>query len=282
VTSASGKTQFALQVSLLVQLPIDKGGLSGSACYLTTNGTLPTSRLLEMAQEWQELVTPDTCNLENVHTRSTTSIPELRHILSHAIPSLIQNLSSTSSSHPLHLLVLDSISALFRTNTKTTSKTLFERSRELIDVALMLHHLASTYHLVVLVINEVNSVFKRVDSPSPNSPGGDQVLYSEQSRWFSRGDSLPSEGYREAGLGLVWASQVGLRVLMTRTGRRKHLLYSRDGKRPRNRTVDNEEGKDSEAVLIRRISVISSSFSPPDSADFIILRSGITTVSDDV
>ncbi|KAF8502456.1 hypothetical protein JB92DRAFT_2641526, partial [Gautieria morchelliformis] len=177
----------------------------------------------------------------------------------------------------LHLLVLDSISALFRTNTKTTSKTLFERSRELNDVALMLHHLASTYHLVVLVINEVNSVFERVDSSSLNpsqSPGVDQMLYSEQSRWFSRGDSLPSEGYREAGLGLVWASQVGLRVLMTRTGRRRHLLCSRDSKRPRNGTVDSEQPKDSEAVLIRRISVIFSSFSPPDSADFIILRSG--------
>jgi Rad51 len=286
MVSASGKTQFALQASLLVQLAVGKGGLSGSACYLTTNGILPTPRLFEIAQE-HKIVTPETCNLDNVHTRSMSSISELRHVLSQGMPNLIQQLSSPPSSHPLRLLVLDSMSALFHTNVKTTSKTLFERSRELTDIALMLHHLASTHHLAILVINEVNSVFER-DSPSPELPqtsGVDHVLYSEQARWYSRGDSLPSEGYKEASLGLVWASQIGLRVLMTRTGRRKHLVGD-DTKRQRNsstvgRSVLGQEYlAGDEALLIRRLSIIFSSFSPPGSIDFIILRSGITYVGD--
>ena len=266
----------------MVQLPIEKGGLSGSACYLTTNEILPTPRLSQMAREI-ELTTPGSCNLENIHTRSTSSVPELRHILSQGIPSLIQRLSDAPS-HSLCLLVLDSLSALFHSNTKTTSNTLFERSRELNNVALMLHHLASSYQLAIVVINEVNSVFERVDSSNlPRHPESDQVFYPEQSRWFSRGDSLPCEGYKEAGLGLVWANQIGLRVLMTRTGRRKHLLNSGDHtKRQRYSVVDNgtdtrELGKDSEAILIRRLSVIFSSYSTPDSMDFIILRSGITS-----
>ena len=287
VISASGKTQFALQLSLKVQLPIEKGGLLGSTCYLTTNGILPTSRLFEMAQE-NEVVIPGSCVLENIHTRSMSCVPELRHILSQGVPNLMQHLSD-GPSHPLRLLVLDSISALFHTSTKTTSKTLFERSRELADVALMLHHLASMYHLAIVVINEVNSVFERVHSSSsnlPQHPGLDQVLYSEQSRWFSRSDSLPCEGFKEAGLGLVWASQVGVRVLMTRTGRRRYLLNpGNHTKRQRYSGVDpgtdvREPEKDSKAILIRRLSVIFSCFSQPDSIDFIILRSGITSVGE--
>lgn len=287
MASASGKTQFALQASLLVQLPIDKGGLSGSACYLTTNGVLPTPRLHEMARA-HELVTPETCNLDNVHTRSMTSLPELRHILAQGMPDLIQHLSGQqSSSHPLRLLVLDSMSALFHNNIKTTSKTLSERSRELTDIALMLHHLASTHHLAILVINEVNSVFERV-SPSldlPQTSAHDQVIYSEQARWYSRGNSLPSEAYNEAGLGLVWASQIGLRILMTRTGRRRNHLTRHDVKRQKNSTVGRsvlgpECLVEDEAPLIRRLSIIFSSFSSPCSVDFIILRSGITYLCD--
>lgn len=231
-------------------------------------------------------MTPGSSIMENIHTRSMSSVPELRHILSQGIPSLIQRPSET---HPLRLLVLDSISALFHTNIKTTSKTLFERSRELTDVALLLHHSASMYHLAIVVINEVNSVFARADFSSSNLsryPNLNQVFYTEQSRWFSRGDSLPCEGYKEACLGLVWASQVGVRVLMTRTGRRKHFLNPVDYiKRWRNNAVDPGTDarwpvKNSEAILIRRLSVIFSCFSPPDSIDFIILHSGITSVSE--
>lgn len=288
VVSASGKTQFALQISLLVQLPVENGGLSGSTCYLTTHSILPTPRLLQMAQE-HEFMTPEICNLKNVHTRSMTSIPELRHIVSQGIPNLIQHLSSSPSSPSLRLLVLDSMSALFHANTKTTSQTLFERSRDVADIALMLHQLASMYHLAILVINEVNSVFERIDSSSldlsPNS-AVDQMLYSQQARWFSRGDSHPSERLKEAGLGLVWASQIGLRVLMTQTGRRNPFLASGENGRQRdsNSNVDRDiPGRECvgkhEAPLIRRLSVLFSTFSPPDSIDFIILRSGITSIS---
>src|SRR6267154_2280313 len=51
VFSGAGKTQLALQLSLLVQLPVDQGGLNGSACYLTTSASLPTPRLIQLLHE---------------------------------------------------------------------------------------------------------------------------------------------------------------------------------------------------------------------------------------
>ena len=46
--TVAGKTQLALQLSLLVQLPITQGGLDGSAAYLTTSGSLPTPHLVQL------------------------------------------------------------------------------------------------------------------------------------------------------------------------------------------------------------------------------------------
>jgi len=41
----SGKTQLAHQLSIMVQLPRDKGGLSGNALYIDTEGTFRPERL---------------------------------------------------------------------------------------------------------------------------------------------------------------------------------------------------------------------------------------------
>jgi len=283
--SASGKTQLALQVSLLVQLPREKGGLSGSACYLTTSGALQTSRLVEIAQE-NPCTTPELCTLDDIHTRSTSSLPELRHTLSQGIPHLMRVLSEKQSSKPLGIIVLDSMGALFRSDTKTSSTTLFERSRDLIEIVMMLHHLASTANIAVLIINEVNSVFERpiID---PRDMDSDQLFYSEQARWFSKSDSVAGEGLKEAGLGLVWTNQVGIRIMMTRTGRRKYLgTGNPDAKRRHldstGRDENGQEADGEEATLIRRISVIFSSFSPAASMDFVVTRSGIMSLADDL
>ncbi|KAF8574172.1 P-loop containing nucleoside triphosphate hydrolase protein [Ramaria rubella] len=261
-------------MALFVQLPLAEGGLSGSACYLTTNGVLHTSRLLEIAQHHQ-LTISHNYTLANIHTRSISSLPELEHILSQGIPTLAQRLSESSSTHPLSLLVLDSIGALFRfdSDRQTTSKILFDRSRKINNIALLLHRLASTYHLAVLVINEVNPTFEPTPASEP-APAPDRILYSEQAKWFSKNDSHPSEGCNEVGLGLVWANHVGVRVVITRTGRRRHLPEAGDDVK-RHHYENGQEG-----TLIRRLSVVFSSVSPPASIDFVILRSGVVSVNE--
>ncbi|KIJ45210.1 hypothetical protein M422DRAFT_227907 [Sphaerobolus stellatus SS14] len=280
--SGSGKTQLALQTCLTVQLPPDKGGCSGSACFLTTSGVLPTPRLLQLTQEHPLLKSHD-CNLSNVHTRSISSPAELSRTLQ-GIPLLVQQISAAeTSSSRLKLLVLDSLAGVFRMAGKTTSETLMERSRELNEISALLHGLASTYNLAVLVINEVNASVNR-EHLSEAKPPEDyirDIYYAEQARWFSRGSSLPSEQNFEANLGLVWASQVGLRVMMTRTGRRRFPFDGNNrSKRSAMKDAELDESNENDAILIRRLSIIFSCCSPPSAIDYVVTKAGVCSVGD--
>src|SRR6266852_7585399 len=88
VFSGAGKTQLALQLSLLVQLPVDQGGLNGSACYLTTSTSLPTPRLIQLLHE-HPLLAGSRCTLDNIQTSATKSVSSLLHALSEIIPASI-------------------------------------------------------------------------------------------------------------------------------------------------------------------------------------------------
>jgi len=45
----SGKTQIALQAAVNVQLPVEKGGLNGTAVFIDTEGTFRPERIMQMA-----------------------------------------------------------------------------------------------------------------------------------------------------------------------------------------------------------------------------------------
>jgi RecA/RadA recombinase len=51
--SATGKSQFVMQLLFQVQLPIELGGLDGAALYLSSEGALPEKRLLEIMNAYQ-------------------------------------------------------------------------------------------------------------------------------------------------------------------------------------------------------------------------------------
>lgn len=185
-----------------------------------------------------------------------------------------------------------------------------------------LKYLAHKYNIAVVVVNQVSDVFgtaplldgpprtSRPHSPALTSDTGraspipDNVqptmTYKVQSQYFSgQTKSLA----KEASLGLVWANAVNVRIMLSRTGRRRPLDaqdLSRRIKRPR--TVDgryrqdvNEEeqrerkianghapsiGETSvepswEATLIRRMQLVFSPLARQDSLDYVILQSGI-------
>ncbi|KAK0459483.1 uncharacterized protein EV420DRAFT_1674295 [Desarmillaria tabescens] len=88
--AAAGKTQLALQLSLLVQIPPRLGGLLGSTCYLTTSSVLPTVRLLDILDA-HPLLSPSLCGLHDVHTMSCPTIPVLIHVLSSTLPQFVDS-----------------------------------------------------------------------------------------------------------------------------------------------------------------------------------------------
>ena len=277
--SAAGKSQFGLQLSLTVQLPPKEGGLSGSACYLTTSSKLPTNRLLELAQHHPKLSSSQ-CGLSGVQTLSIPNIPLLIHVLSTMVPKLI--LDQCKSATPVKLLVIDALAELFHSSSKTTTQTLVERSRNINEISNLLHCLASQYNIAILVLNEVSDAFNRaygVDSDA-------ELVYSDQSRWFARADSIPGEDGKEASLGLVWANQVNVRIMVSRTGRRRYIEGVRSmGTKIRRTDVGtssspNIKSGEEASTLIRRLSIIFSSVAPTASLDYIVTTEGVSVLAD--
>ncbi|SJL00149.1 uncharacterized protein ARMOST_03461 [Armillaria ostoyae] len=280
--SAAGKTQLALQLSLLVQIPPRLGGLLGSTCYLTTSSVLPTARLLNILDA-HPLLSPSLCGLHDVHTMSCPTIPVLIHVLSGTLPQFIDSKLADPASKPVKLLIIDALGELFHTSDKTTTKTLVQRSRDIAEVSSLLHILSSKYKIAVLVLNEVVDAFDR----EPMEAHDNSVSYSDESRWFGRGDSIPGEDRKEASLGLVWANQINTRIQLSRTSRRRYLQDSFAEKRLKlddsgvagaSRLASSETDQ---ATLIRRLSIIFSSVSSPASLDYIVGPAGISVLPDD-
>jgi DNA repair protein RAD57 len=283
-TSAAGKTQLALQLSLTVQLPSKLGGLSGSTCYLTTSSQLPTERLVQICENHPSL-SPEICGLHEIRTLTAETIPKLVLVLSKHLPELILKLSNDSASKPVRLLVIDSLAELFHSAGRTSTNTLVERSRGIIQVSQLLHGLASKNMIAIVVLNEVTDVFSRGETNNDSL----DLLYHEQARWFSRADSVPGENSKEAALGLVWANQVNARIMLSRTDRRRHFdVGGQSGKRRRldpeahfaSSSTTSNIAMDGELLPVRRLSIIFSSVSLPASLDFIVTVAGVSIVSD--
>ncbi|KAI0318357.1 hypothetical protein OF83DRAFT_1282764 [Amylostereum chailletii] len=275
---ASGKTQLALQFSLCVQLPFSQGGLCGSACYLTTHSGLPTSRLLEISQE-HPLLSGSSISLEHIHTMEIKSVDMLLLALSTTLPSL---LSSNSDGRPVKVLIVDSIAEVFSENDKASTVQLVERSRTLSEIASQLHVLASQHQLAVVVINHVVDTWDRAPGAS------DELIYAHQARFFNSADSVAGESRKSAALGLVWANQLNARIMLTRTGRRRHFDGDPDAKRRRivsgsGHAITTSGDRVSVApqdTLIRRMSLLFSSVSTPFSADFLVTPRGVELYAD--
>ncbi|KAL5529425.1 hypothetical protein ACEPAG_5410 [Sanghuangporus baumii] len=289
--SASGKTQLALQSCLLVQLRPMLGGLLGSACYLSTHTKLATQRLSQLIQD-HPLLSPSICGLSGIHTVAVPTIELLIRTLTVTFPALLEVLHGNPERKPVKLVVIDSISALFHTSGKPSSSALFERSRALSELSRVVHEIAARHNIAFIIINEVMDVFNDYYSNNQGPVSTDDILYRDQARWFGSAHSHPAESTKEACLGLVWANQVNVRIMLTRTNRRRYLdepgpptkRRQKEGNLAASEAVqDTRESDDgiAQSIVIRRLSVVFSSVSPPASVDFIVTNTGISAVHDE-
>lgn len=262
---------------MMVQLPHRLGGIDGATCYITGTSILPTSRLIDI-RETHPLLSPSLCDLADVHTIRASEIPLLLHVLSHRLPTLLDQLLAQPGRKPVKLLVLDALTELFHTHDRVSKDTLFERSRSLTEISHHLHTLASKYQIAVLVLNEVSDVFDRSADADAGRPG--EVLYREQSRWFNRADDIPGGSRKEASLGLVWANQVNARIMLSRTERMR-VVDDEDGRRTKRPRLEDPQAHLAQPIRIRRLNVIFSSVGQPVALDYVVRKDGITTLPDD-
>lgn len=236
-----------------------------------------------MIQE-NPLLSPNICGLSDVHTLKTPTIPILLRVLASVLPDFIKERRTNPKAKPVKLLVIDALTELFHSNGKTSSQTLTQRSKDLSEIAVHLHSIASQHNIAIIVLNEVVDVFNRdFYNQDPGKPG--EVVYRDQSRLFGRADSIPGEDRKEAALGLVWANIVNARIMLSRTDRMRDS--SDFDVRPIKRRRVSEQGPSpshtddpaSESLRVRRLSVIFNQHAPPASLDYIVTKKGVSVVS---
>src|SRR5579863_2081318 len=140
--------QLALQLSLLVQLPVAQGSLNGSPAYLMTSGGLPRPHLVQLLYE-HLLLTGSHSMLNNVQMSSTRPVSLPLHVLSDVLPTLILN-TKACSRPPLKLLIINSITKLLhydKDSAKTLMAKLSEHWHNLSTIVAQLHMLTAMHQL---------------------------------------------------------------------------------------------------------------------------------------
>ncbi|KAF7651310.1 hypothetical protein LDENG_00112910 [Lucifuga dentata] len=179
--------------------PPQHGGLNAGAVYICTEDSFPIRRLQQLIGEQAHLrseVPPPVISRipfsDHVYVEHAADLGALQACLARRVPLLLARGMAK-------LLVVDSVAAVFRTEFQ--AEDWLERTRQLLAFAATLHHLSYDYEYAtpVLCINQVTDVIDSSDS-----------LH----------DSFgPLNSKVSPALGLSWANQVMVRLMMHRLQR---------------------------------------------------------------
>ncbi len=170
----SGKTQLAHQLAVNVQLPPEKGGLSGKAIYIDTEGTFRPERICQMAQAIG--LEPKTALKNIIYARAYNSDHQML---------LVQQAQEVVEDENVRLLVIDSLTSHFRAE-YPGREMLAERQQKLNRHLHMLQRLADVANLAVFVTNQVMAR-PDVYFGDPTEPVGGHVLaHVPQTRLYLR------------------------------------------------------------------------------------------------
>lgn len=139
----TGKTQLCATVCVTTQLPSESGGAAGKVCYIDTEGAFRPERIAPIAERYGMSSQDVLSNI--VYARAHTSDGQM---------DLINESASLFAAEPFRLLVIDSISALFRVDYIGRGE-LAERQQKLGAMLSKLKKLAEEYNIAVLLTNQV-------------------------------------------------------------------------------------------------------------------------------
>ena len=288
--SGAGKSQLAMQFALTAQLPQKFGGLDAGSCYITTQARLPTQRLVQLSEN-NSLLSSLNCNLSNIHTQLVTTFDQLIHILNSTLPLLLDG-NSTDRRRQIKLLIIDTITTILPDEGSSAKRRLLDRSKAIAELGVILHKIASKYRIAVITLNEVTDVFVS-DAIQQRAPPND-ISYREQKRIFSvQGAADQSRGNmskKEAALGLIWANQVNVRIVLTRPSHEIAADGSCQGMNAGAYGIGHNHSNSEdtmrnmchpEAPTIRHLSVVFSTISSPSTADYTITPKGVVLLSEE-
>ena len=141
----SGKSQLAMQLAVMAQLPEEKGGLNGKVIYIDTENTFRPERIKQIAES-NGLSNEEV--LSNITiARAYTSDHQM--LLAEKIDSLIREKKMN-----IKIVIVDSLTSLFRTE-YTGRGTLATRQQKLNRHLHTLQKLADVHNIVIYVTNQV-------------------------------------------------------------------------------------------------------------------------------
>jgi DNA repair protein RadA len=175
----SGKTQLAHQIAVDVQSPVDQGGLSGEVVYIDTESTFRPERIVDMAKaaklDPQEV-------LSHIHVA--------RAFNSNHQMLLVTKAQELARTHPIRLIVVDSLTAHFRAEYAGRAE-LAPRQQLLNKHLHELLRFSDTYNASVVVTNQV-SARPDILFGDPTRPiGGNIVAHASTYRVYLRKSKPP-------------------------------------------------------------------------------------------
>ncbi|KAK4058308.1 DNA repair protein rhp57 [Microbotryomycetes sp. JL221] len=191
--SGAGKSHLGLQLALAAQLPPSRGGVSGGTLLISSEGMIPSSRLLDLARHvleaspFEEQTLSPWDLLDNVHTEKADDVETLDSLLNYVAPAFIERVNaaaaagtqvsrpngdSTASAGqhhsrrrrpalPIKVVIIDSIAAPFRGSHGSNSAGFAQRAKDFGNVGNQLKRLAHVYDCAVVVVNQISDAFFR-------------------------------------------------------------------------------------------------------------------------
>ncbi len=159
----TGKTQICLTLSVMAQLPPDKGGLNGNVVYMDTEGTFMPERVFEIANA-----------LELDPHKTLGNVFLARTYNSNHQGFLIEHLPKFCPENNVKLVVVDSMIGHFR-GEYIGRENLSERQQTLNSQLHRLLRLTEAFNLPVVVTNQVQANPTQFFG-DPNKPTGGNVM----------------------------------------------------------------------------------------------------------
>lgn len=170
----SGKSQMCHQLCVNVQLPPERGGLSGGALYIDTENTFRIERIVQMA-EHLGLVPEDV--LRNIIFAEAYNSDHQMLLLEKADRWIKEN--------NIRLIIVDSLTAHFRSE-YLGRETLAERQQKLNKHMHRLVRLSQAFNAVAVVTNQVMSKPDQFFGEAVAAIGGHIVAHTSHTRIFLR------------------------------------------------------------------------------------------------
>jgi len=173
----SGKSQFAHQLCVNVQLPPERGGLNGAALYVDTENTFRLERIIQMAKFLG--LEPEKVVKNIIYAEAFTSDHQM---------FLLENADEVIKSNNVKLIVVDSLTAHFRSE-YIGREMLATRQQKLNKHMHKLISLARAFNAVALVTNQVMSKPDQFFGDATHPIGGHIVGHTSHTRIYLRRSS---------------------------------------------------------------------------------------------